>query len=841
MSNQLQVLIVEDSESDAAMIVRILSKAGYDVQIERVEDAKQMQAALAGQPWDVVISDYSLPQFDAPTALAVLQQSGLDIPFIVVSGTVGEEVAVKMMKAGAHDYLMKDNLIRLAPAVAREIREAQSRQERRQTEETLKVLTERLSSIFRAAPVGIGVALDRSLKEVNQCILDMTGYSRAELIEQSARLLYPTDEEFERVGREKYAQLRGQGIGIIETKWQRKDGSVRDILLSSTQLNPDDEAAGMTFTALDITARKQAEESLRRSEERYRTVADYTYDWEYWVGPDGLWLYCSPSCERVTGYPAQHFLNDPGFLKEIIHPDDRPTLAHHLTEANNTAQVENIDFRIIHRDGTIRWLNHICQPVWGHDGQWLGRRASNRNITERKRAEETLRASETRFSTIFHANPAAITITRLADNHFVDVNEAWQVLTGYSYAEVVGHTPYELNLWVKPQQRDAMLKTLREQGMTRGEIEIRHKSGRIAHVLLAIDLIELVGERYILTMGQDITERKQLAAENEQLAAQFYQAQKIESIGRLAGGIAHDFNNLLVPIIGYTELGMLKLSSDSSLYADLKRIKDAGERAASLTRQILAFSRQQMLEMKLLDLNQVISEFEPMLRRLIGEDIDLKLNLTADLPCLKADKGQLEQVLLNLVVNARDAMPDGGALIIETGQITLDRAYVAKHPEAQTGPHALLTVSDTGHGMDAAIRLRIFEPFFTTKDQGKGTGLGLATVFGIVKQHGGNIWVYSEPGHGTSFKIYLPLADAPASIIEPESPQTGALNGVETVLLVEDEASVRQLVGDTLAMYGYRVLVAPEPEKGLTLADGYKGTIHLLLSDVVMPQMRGRS
>lgn len=1090
MSNPLQLLIVEDSESDAAMLVRALSKAGYDVQVERVEAADQMQAALARQPWDVVISDYSLPQFDAPAALVVLQQSGLDIPFIVVSGTVGEATAVAMMKAGAHDYLMKDNLIRLAPAVAREIREVQVRRERRraevelrklfravehspasvvitdlrgsieyvnpkfiettgytvteaigqnprilktddlpdaeykrlwetitaggtwqgefhnkkkdgelfweiasispvfdeqgeithfvavkediterkQAEEALKVSLERLSSIFRVAPIGIGMVINRIIKEVNQCMLEITGYSRAELIEQNARLLYTNDEEFERVGREKYAQLREQGIGVIETKWQRKDGSVRDILLSSTRINPDDEAAGVTFTALDITERKQAEELMRRSEQRYRTVADYTYDWEYWVGPDEQWLYCSPSCERITGYPAQYFLDDPAFLAQITHPDDRLLLTHHLAEIENPSQVENVDFRIIHRDGTIRWLNHVCRPIWGQDMQWLGRRSSNRDITERKqtenalresetryrliadhvndivwqmdkdlrfvytspavehilgysaeevyqlpvtdlfnaesiafmqrviqsrlggsreevitpnafkmrhkdghlvdvevvsspifdqsgqlwgfagitrditerkRAEETLRASEIRFSTIFHASPAAIAITRLADNQFIDVNKTWQTMTGYTYTEVIGHTPFDLNLWVKPEQRAALIKMLGEQGMARDEVQIRHKSGQIVYVLMSVDLIKLADEPYLLTMAQDITERKQLAAENEQLAAQFYQAQKLESIGRLAGGIAHDFNNLLVPIIGYTELGMLKLSPDSPLYADLKRIKDAGDRAANLTKQILAFSRQQMLEMKPVDLNQVISEFEPMLRRLIGEDINLQLHLAVNLPSLRGDKGQLEQILLNLAVNARDAMPDGGALTIETAQIVLDKAYVAKHPEAQPGPHALLVVSDTGQGMDAATLQRIFEPFFTTKGQGKGTGLGLATVFGIVKQHGGNIWVYSEPGQGTSFKIYLPLVAAPAAAVEAEQSASGPLNGQETVLLVEDEVSVRQLACDTLALYGYQVLAAAEPEKGLALAAAHQGPIHLLLSDVVMPQMRG--
>lgn len=719
MSNLLQVLIVEDSESDAAMIVRLLSKAGYDVQVERVEDAEQMQTALEKQPWDVVISDYSLPQFDAPAALALLQQSRLDIPFIVVSGTVGEATAVAMMKAGAHDYLMKDNLARLAPAVAREMREAQSRQERR-----------------------------------------------------------------------------------------------------------------------------QAEEALRKSEERYRTVADYTYDWEYWIGPDGQWLYCSPSCERITGYPAKQFLDRPAFFSEIVHPDDRPILAHHLTQTKNPAQVENVDFRIICRDGTIRWFNHVCQPVWGQNGQWLGRRASNRDITERKQTENALRESEMRYRLIAdHVHDIVWQMDK--DLRFVYISPAVEHILGYSPEEVYQLPVTNLlnaeSIALMQRVIQSRLTGSQEDVVTPNAYKLRHKDGHLVDVeVVSSPIFDQTGQLWgFAGITRDITERKQLEAKNEQLAAQFYQAQKIESIGRLAGGIAHDFNNLLIPIIGYTELGMLTLSSDSPLYTDLKRIKNAGDRAAGLTRQILAFSRQQVLEMKSLDLNRVISEFEPMLRRLIGEDIDLQLHLAADLPCLKADKGQLEQILLNLAVNARDAMPDGGALIIETAQVRLDKAYVAKHSGTQLGPYALLVVSDTGHGMSTAVQQRIFEPFFTTKEQGKGTGLGLATVFGIVKQHEGNIWVYSEPGLGTSFRIYLPLVATPASVVEPEPSDPHAFEGVETVLLVEDETDVRDLVADTLRTYGYQVLEADKPEKGLALAATHQEPIHLLVTDVIMPQMRG--
>ncbi len=355
-------------------------------------------------------------------------------------------------------------------------------------------------------------------------------------------------------------------------------------------------------------------------------------------------------------------------------------------------------------------------------------------------------------------------------------------------------------------------------------------------------------------LQQEIAERRRteiaLQASNRQLAEalnqlqqtqrQLVQQERLAAVGQLAGGIAHDFNNILVPIIGYAELGLMELSPDDPLYPDLQRINEAALRAASLIRQILAFSRKQVLEMRPLDLNEVVVEFKKMLQRIIGEDINLKTILAPALPPVQADPAQIEQILMNLAVNARDAMPQGGKLTIETGSVILDEEYAHKHIGALAGPHVLLAVSDTGVGMDAAIRERIFEPFFTTKPPGKGTGLGLATVFGIVKQHGGNIWVYSEPGQGTTFKVYLPQLQ---DVIQPgvtAAKLPVSTYGSETVLMVEDEALVRALAVRTLAAHGYRVLEATGPAEGLQIAAEHSGTIHLLLTDVVMPQLNGR-
>jgi signal transduction histidine kinase len=334
-------------------------------------------------------------------------------------------------------------------------------------------------------------------------------------------------------------------------------------------------------------------------------------------------------------------------------------------------------------------------------------------------------------------------------------------------------------------------------------------------------------------LEREVTERK-LAEE------QLRQAQKMEAVGKLAGGVAHDFNNLLTVINGHTDLSLRRMKQDDPLYRKLEAIKEAGGRAASLTRQLLAFSRKQVLQPKVLDLNKVIFETNKILQRLIGEDIDLLIGLAPDLGKVKADPSQIEQVLMNLAVNARDAMPKGGKLTIETDNVYLNEHYAGRHLSVRPGAYIMLAVSDTGCGMDAQTQERAFEPFFTTKEVGKGTGLGLATVYGIVKQSGGNIWVYSEMGRGTTFKIYLPCVDKPAEEHQANLEETNLQMGVETVLLVEDEELVRKMTGEILQESGYQVLEAKDGLEALSIARQHDGPIHLMLSDVVMPQMGGR-
>jgi nitrogen-specific signal transduction histidine kinase len=339
---------------------------------------------------------------------------------------------------------------------------------------------------------------------------------------------------------------------------------------------------------------------------------------------------------------------------------------------------------------------------------------------------------------------------------------------------------------------------------------------------------------------RDVTERRQIEQEKANLQEQLRQSQKIEAIGRLAGGIAHDFNNLLTVIKGYSQLSLVDTEEGSPLREPLEEINKAAEKAADLTRQLLAFSRRQILEMKVLDLNTILGNLDKMLRRVIGEDIELMTIPAEDLGRVKTDPGWIEQVIMNLAVNARDAMINGGRLTIETANVELDEAYARGHIAVKPGRYVMLSVSDTGAGMTPEVKQQVFEPFFTTKEKGKGTGLGLSTVYGIVKQSGGNIWVYSEPGQGTTFKIYLPRVDEPLEEFRERVFQEELPQGKETVLVVEDEEAVRQLAVRILKRQGYTVLGVPDGDSALVICEEQKEPIHLILTDVVMPGMSGR-
>ncbi len=367
--------------------------------------------------------------------------------------------------------------------------------------------------------------------------------------------------------------------------------------------------------------------------------------------------------------------------------------------------------------------------------------------------------------------------------------------------------------------------------------ELRTKAGKMeAELYQRAQEVAETRAAMVRELERRVEERTRELRESQE---QLLQSQKIQAVGRLAGGIAHDFNNLLSVILGYSALLLRNEKAANPWRKTVEMIQTAGERAATLTRQLLAFSRKQVLQPRVLDLNEVLRGTSQLLQRLIGEDIDLVVNLRPGLGRIEADPGQLEQILMNLAVNARDAMPRGGKLTIETAQATLDEAYAREHPEARVGPHVMLAMTDTGHGMDLATQARIFEPFFTTKDQGKGTGLGLSTVYGIVKQSGGNIWIYSEVGRGTTFKVYFPLVEKEMQVTTRPPPAPARAQGAERILVVEDEPALRQLLREILESEGYEVLAAPNTDDAVRQYKARAGKIDLLLTDVVVPQIGG--
>jgi len=457
----------------------------------------------------------------------------------------------------------------------------------------------------------------------------------------------------------------------------------------------------------------------------------------------------------------------------------------------------------------------------------------DRSEEVRKQAEDKLRESEDRYRDLVEHSQDLI-CTHDLDGRILSVNPWASKVLGYAPDELLG---MNFRVVLAPQVRDSFGKYMDEiktHGTAQGLLLVQTRNGeqRIWEYKNSLRT-DGVTNPVVRGMAQDITERRNL----EQ---RLHQSQRIEAVGRLAGGIAHDFNNLLTVINGYSELLLDQMKEESPLRKEVEEIKRAGDRAATLTRQLLAFSRQQVLQPKVLDLNEVVSHMDMMLRRLIGEDVEFRTVLGTDLRSVKADPGQIEQVVMNLVVNARDAMPGGGKLTIETSNVFLDEEYSHVHPPVQPGPYVMLAISDTGVGMDEETASKIFEPFFTTKERGKGTGLGLSTVYGIVKQSGGFIWVYSEPGKGSTFKVYFPRTEDRREVPDKGDPPVEDLRGGKTVLVVEDEESIRELAITILGQYGYAVLSAGDGEEALRIAGEHQGEVSLLLTDVVMPRMGGR-
>jgi two-component system cell cycle sensor histidine kinase/response regulator CckA len=759
-----------------------------------------------------------------------------------------------------------------------------------QSEEALRASERRFQTTFEQAAVGIAhVAADGRFLRINQRFCEIVGYDLPEMLELTFHeITHPDDADTDRSS---VLQLLAGEIATLsrEKRYRRKDGAWVWVNLTVSLAR---DACGrpdyFVSVVQDVTERRQAEEALRENEERLRRTFDQAPVGQAIVSLDGRFQRVNAELCRITGY-AEDELRQLTFAS-ITHPDD---LAASIEETRRLLAGETesfqIDKRYLRKDGTAVWARTWACLIKDAHGTPLYTLPIVEDLTARKRVEqdlherteqllalnvlsravsaslsmdavvsaalrEMLRAAHTDLACLFLRTGTRLVLAGIAPEAdagrlgSLPEHRVGECLCGL--AVELGQPLYSRDIFDDPR---CTWQECRQAGL-RSFAALPLRSGdEITGVIGLASLTERdfqAQSRFLETLAGTVSvslrnarlyaETKRAEEEKDRLQAQLIHAQKMEAIGRLAGGVAHDFNNLLTAILGYAELAMMGLPEGGRAAQCLSGIRDVVRQSQGLTQQILAFSRRQMLKMAVIDLNAELLSAGKMLRRLIGEDVEIETVLQPGLGHVRADSSQLQQVLVNLAVNARDAMAGGGKLTITTAGVSLSEQAVLGTPEVRPGEYVLLTVADSGGGMDAATLSHIFEPFFTTKELGRGTGLGLATVYGIVKQHGGHIDVQSTPGVGTVFRIYLPRVEETADADLPESAPPPVAQGEETILVAEDDPLVRDLTCRLLSARGYRVLSAPAPLQALDLARAHAGEISLLITDIVMPGMNGR-
>ncbi|MGB8701583.1 MAG: PAS domain S-box protein [Thermosynechococcaceae cyanobacterium] len=706
MNPPLQVLIVEDSEDDMLLMLRELRRGGYTLDSVRVETSEQMQAELDRQPWDLVIADYTLPDFSAIDALKLVRAQHQDWPFIIVSGTITEETAVAAMKAGAHDYITKSNLARLLPAIERELREAEDRQKRH-----------------------------------------------------------------------------------------------------------------------------RAEQALRESEERFRQLAENIVESVFWISDpqSAQLLYVSPAYEHIWGRSCESLYVNCMEWQDAIHPEDQQRVRTNFLAQALTGRYDE-EYRIIRPDGSMRWIRDRGFPIRNASGDPYRVVGIAEDITPRKHSEQKIREQ----AALLDIASDAIFVRDL-EHRILYWNQGAERLYGWLSAEAVGRKASEL-LQEDTAETSNILQIALDQGEWRGELRKVTKAGKTVIVEGRWTLVrdEAGRPKSILSVNTDITEKKQLEA-------QFLRAQRLESLGTLASGIAHDLNNILTPILAIAPLLPLDLPPLSKSSRQLLEMLDeSAKRAADLVKQILTFARGLEGERAPVQIKHLLRELDQMMHSTFPKSITATCNsASSDLWLVSANATQLQQVFMNLCVNARDAMPQGGILSIVAENKRIDETDVRLNLGAKVGPYVAIAFTDTGTGISPEHIDRIFDPFFTTKAVGEGTGLGLSSAMGIVKNHGGFITVHSEVGQGTQFQVCLP---AIANIETPSAKSRDLpLGRGELILVADDEANIRKTLKMTLENQNYKVLTANDGLEAISTYTAHQTDIKAVLMDIMMPSMGGDS
>lgn len=874
-SEPLHVIIVEDSEDDVALILRQLRRGGYDPTHIRVETASQLIAGLEEGIWDIVISDYSLPQFSGLAAIEICAKRGFDIPFILVSGTVGEEEAVQAMKAGAHDYLMKGNLPRLAPAVRRELREAQARRERLRAEA-------RLASILdTAADAIIGVDESRNIVFFNQGAEDIFGYETREILGESLELLLPTSTGETWPG-EQFSVSSASAVasqGQTEVIGRRNDGSEFPAEASVSEFSQDD---GDYFTVIlrDITSRKEAEVALQEANRRairqyeqllqrliklaqafgaapdleavYRALASFV---ETSAPCNGLFiaLYDSDTQLRTCVYAGGDTeedvsqlppmpLNDSPQSRAIMSGDavvvdDYQAAVAGLSPVNLGLDVDPrlpqsaiaMPMSVMGRIIGVFEVQSVEPAAYRQEHVTAMRMAASLAAVaiEVSRLLEQIKAQADQVQTVIDTVPDGVLLIDAQQRPILVNPVAREYLPLLATSDEGGRLT-RLGDW----PIDKILNPVEVDG-ARSRIELKDDESKIIFEVAAQAVTEEAEAGWVIIL-RDVTEERR---RQEHLRRQ----DRLATVGQLAAGIAHDFNNVMAIIMLYSET-LTRAPDHAKRMFYLETIREQAGHAASLISQILDFSRRSVMERTRLDLLVLVKESVKLLKRTLPENITIKLDAgdnPTDQYMSEADPTRLRQMLMNLAINARDAMPEGGEMriVFERLQVEADRAPL---PEMKSGAWIALSVHDTGIGIPEEAMPHLFEPFFTTKEPGSGTGLGLAQVYGIVKQHGGEIGVDSEEGWGTTFTVYLPALEQEEQDIEsPEDAIQSAGKTSGTILLVEDDDTTRKAIHETLELLGYRVLTATNGQEALDVLERQLDAIDLVLTDMIMPEMGG--